>query len=319
MFFGTSVEFSTDSLSSNDDDSSNSSNSNHHLASYQMIPLKDLNASKSSDLFQRHGSSSSEDTFGTYDLNYCMDSCNDSDLESDTSDNTLYETSTIEGRSIISRRAKSTGGVPDEPTTNLDQLQSCSSHKGACICRDASRGQRLAQASNDRSHQSVLAAKTKFSNRFSRSTNSDMFNNSNEGNQSDLTTYSSNLCKRLFPHGVFNRNIDTKTNSIPVDASVYFTFSGGSDVCVGFVIDSTIFVNAPDLSCNDSEFNTRVLSLIEFAESVLDSQNLVLFLPKQNENFSKSIRAFMYAGFEVVSPKAFAFSTDYFLLGYDLT
>ncbi|PVU92218.1 hypothetical protein BB559_003806 [Furculomyces boomerangus] len=314
MFFGTSVEFSTDSLSSNDDDSSNSSNSNHHLASYQMIPLKDLNASKSSDLFQRHGSSSSEDTFGTYDLNYCMDSCNDSDLESDTSDNTLYETSSFPAECYV-ERSWSNRREKYYFTTG----KNCSSHKGACICRDASRGQRLAQASNDRSHQSMLAAKTKFSNRFSRSTNSDMFNNSNEGNQSDLTTYSSNLCKRLFPHGVFNRNIDTKTNSIPVDASVYFTFSGGSDVCVGFVIDSTIFVNAPDLSCNDSEFNTRVLSLIEFAESVLDSQNLVLFLPKQNENFSKSIRAFMYAGFEVVSPKAFAFSTDYFLLGYDLT
>ncbi|PVU97550.1 hypothetical protein BB561_000486 [Smittium simulii] len=132
-------------------------------------------------------------------------------------------------------------------------------------------------------------------------------------------SYYNDLCRKLFPTGVFNKTWDDAANGFLITSSVCFKYRSDSSVWLGFVVDDVLFVNIPKTSTITEEFNERVLSIIEFAENVLNCVSIVVSLYKTQDIVFKSYtRAFMYSGFELISPINYHFSSDYILLGYEI-
>ncbi|OMJ29915.1 hypothetical protein AYI69_g555 [Smittium culicis] len=127
------------------------------------------------------------------------------------------------------------------------------------------------------------------------------------------------LCRSIFPNGIFGRSLESndESSALQIDSTIRFIFPSFS--APAFVVGSFLFTNFSPISPNYSDFNEYILSLIEFAENTMNCENLIVSLKKSElDGLPQLVRAFMYAGFEIVSPKAFNYNMDYFLLGYDL-
>ncbi|OLY84773.1 hypothetical protein AYI68_g1058 [Smittium mucronatum] len=249
------------------------------------------------------GSSSSAGMFQMRDMSAFQESglleedpYSESDMESDSSNDTLNGPTYVDPIECYVERA-CTGGAPDEtafvPAPRLSP-----------------------------SYDPPTASKTLRSFRQFSRYNSLSSSPPPEPSKSDVVSNYSFpdtgvLCFELFPNGIFDRKPDLVNHKISVDVSVLFVFPGLS--VPGFVVDSTIFVNFSYFNCDGSGFNDWVLSIIEFSESELNCQNLIVSIPKSDrKQLAELSRAFMYAGFEIISPRSFDFNNNQFLLGYDL-
>ncbi|KAJ1952092.1 hypothetical protein IWQ62_006300 [Dispira parvispora] len=97
------------------------------------------------------------------------------------------------------------------------------------------------------------------------------------------------------------------------------TLPGGLSVWKAIVKQDTLFVDATCFDqLSDQEFRTTLLALLELAEDVLHSASIVMCVPRSNTQSSDLVRAFMYAGFELVHPGTYRHSPNYLLVGYEI-
>ncbi|KAJ1650063.1 hypothetical protein IWQ61_009035 [Dispira simplex] len=94
---------------------------------------------------------------------------------------------------------------------------------------------------------------------------------------------------------------------------------GGLSVWKAFVKRDTLFVDATCFDqLSDEGFRTTLLALLELAEDVLQCASIVMCAPRSNPQSSDLVRAFMYAGFELVHPGTYRHSPNYLLVGYEV-
>ncbi|KAJ2825236.1 hypothetical protein FBU31_003771 [Coemansia sp. 'formosensis'] len=124
------------------------------------------------------------------------------------------------------------------------------------------------------------------------------------------------LLQEVFPHGVPSQGV-LKAGRPCIAADVVFTAQGSSP-WQGFVVDDVLYVCADGFHGNDRAFRNAVMALIDVAEEVLACLSVVVALPKNNSAEAVALaRAFMYSGFELVSPLLYQPSPAYLILGYD--
>ncbi|KAJ2780887.1 hypothetical protein GGI15_003390 [Coemansia interrupta] len=142
--------------------------------------------------------------------------------------------------------------------------------------------------------------------------------------------------REVFPHGIPSQGV-IKAGAACISASVLFRATACRP-CVpweGFIVDDVLFVRVPMFSASEAHFRTAVMALIELAEDVLGCASIMIAVPKSLGVSSSSadssssssaaaaaaaaslVRAFMYSGFELVSPMLYQPSDAYVLLGYD--
>ncbi|OMJ21016.1 hypothetical protein AYI69_g3013 [Smittium culicis] len=225
---------------------------------------------------------------------YQQDPYSDSDMDSE-------DLGSVAARSFISRLEKSTGGVPDV------DIPRSSPHFGS------------------RPDSFLCPLKNPSLRPFTRLDNLPL-NYPHDPRRSSLRddplfsiSDAKSLCRSIFPNGIFGRSLESndESSALQIDSTIRFIFPSFS--APAFVVGSFLFTNFSPISPNYSDFNEYILSLIEFAENTMNCENLIVSLKKSElDGLPQLVRAFMYAGFEIVSPKAFNYNMDYFLLGYDL-
>ncbi|KAJ2733112.1 hypothetical protein IW152_003348 [Coemansia sp. BCRC 34962] len=127
------------------------------------------------------------------------------------------------------------------------------------------------------------------------------------------------LMKELFPRGVPSQGM-LKSGSAHISADIVFTALGcGPSPWRGFIVDDVLFVRAEGFLGNDREFRSAVMALMDLAEEVLSCFSVVVALPKNNSapEAVSLVRAFLYSGFELVSPLLYQPSPAYLLVGFD--
>ncbi|KAJ1917158.1 hypothetical protein H4219_003348 [Mycoemilia scoparia] len=124
------------------------------------------------------------------------------------------------------------------------------------------------------------------------------------------------LASTVFPFGIPSAN--SGNGSSKIDASVYFRASRCSNEWWhGFIMDNQLFIYIPNFEGNDRAFRDCSLALMELAEEALQCTNLVVCMPKALSSTIELVRAFMYTGFEMVSPSVTRHNPNYILVGYD--
>ncbi|KAJ2688165.1 hypothetical protein IWW39_002434 [Coemansia spiralis] len=127
------------------------------------------------------------------------------------------------------------------------------------------------------------------------------------------------LMRELFPHGVPSQGV-LKSGAVHISADIVFTAVGcGSSPWRGFIVDDVLFVLADGFHGNDREFRAAVMALMDLAEEVLNCFSVIVALPKNNSapEAVSLVRAFLYSGFELVSPLLYQPSPEYLLVGFD--
>ncbi|OMJ10536.1 hypothetical protein AYI70_g10266 [Smittium culicis] len=246
------------------------------------------------DMFQLKNMSTVTN-FNSEDEYYQQDPYSDSDMDSESSSDTL------DGSIFISRLEKSTGGVPDVDIPHSSPHFGSRSNSLHCPLKNPS-----------------LRPFTRLDN-LPQNNLHDFRRSSLKDSPSFSISDANSLCRSIFPNGMFGRSLDSndESSALQIDSSLRFIFPSFS--APAFVVGSSLFANFSPVSPNYSDFNEYILSLIEFAENTMNCENLIVSLKKSElDGLPQLVRAFMYAGFEIVSPKAFNYSMDYFLLGYDL-
>ncbi|KAJ1943913.1 hypothetical protein EC988_006117 [Linderina pennispora] len=134
------------------------------------------------------------------------------------------------------------------------------------------------------------------------------------------------LQRELFPVGVPSQGV-LKSG---VDADVQFRAIGCERPWHGFIIDDVLYVYVSEFYGDEHSFRNAVMALMELAEDVLMCASVIVALPKaltplSNNGISHQdtlaaaslVRAFLYSGFEMVSPLLYQPSPSYVLVGYD--
>ncbi|KAJ2704171.1 hypothetical protein FB645_003475 [Coemansia sp. IMI 203386] len=132
----------------------------------------------------------------------------------------------------------------------------------------------------------------------------------------------SDLQREIFPLGVPSQGI-LKSGSQHISANVWFRAVGCEQrPWHGFIIDDVLFVYVSDFTGCENSFRVAVMALMELAEDVLLCSEVIIALPRalssaEHGGAASLVRAFMYSGFELVSPMLYQPSPAYVLLGYD--
>ncbi|KAJ1930720.1 hypothetical protein IWQ60_000004 [Tieghemiomyces parasiticus] len=80
-----------------------------------------------------------------------------------------------------------------------------------------------------------------------------------------------------------------------------------------------LFVQADGFAqLTDEEFRTVLLALLEFAEEARHDTAIVMAINRSQPGSADLVRAFLYAGFEMIHPATYQHSPDYVLVGYEL-
>ncbi|KAK9687083.1 hypothetical protein K7432_014922 [Basidiobolus ranarum] len=88
---------------------------------------------------------------------------------------------------------------------------------------------------------------------------------------------------------------------------------------LAFIANGTMFLQPPAYeNWAENEFRETIMSILELAEEFLHCDKLVVCLEKQLPDSPNLIRAFMYAGFEMVHPSVYSQNPKYILLGYEI-
>ncbi|KAJ1666878.1 hypothetical protein EV178_001962 [Coemansia sp. RSA 1646] len=133
------------------------------------------------------------------------------------------------------------------------------------------------------------------------------------------------LQREIFPHGVASQGV-MKSGQQCIAADVKFS-AYGKDMWHGFIIDDVLYMYASGFSGTDRDFRIAVTALVELAEDTLGCFSVLVALPKvlhgslqqclDPVTAASLVRAFMYSGFELVSPLLYQPSASYILVGYD--
>ncbi|KAJ1880645.1 hypothetical protein LPJ57_002120 [Coemansia sp. RSA 486] len=132
----------------------------------------------------------------------------------------------------------------------------------------------------------------------------------------------SDLQREIFPLGVPSQGI-LKSGSQHISANVWFRAVGCEQrPWHGFIIDDVLFVYVSEFAGCENSFRVAVMALMELAEDVLLCSEVIIALPRAlssagHAGAASLVRAFMYSGFELVSPMLYQPSPAYVLLGYD--
>ncbi|KAJ2881456.1 hypothetical protein H4R27_004075 [Coemansia aciculifera] len=133
----------------------------------------------------------------------------------------------------------------------------------------------------------------------------------------DTMQAAADLQREVFPHGVPSQGV-LKSGRAAISADVLFAAAGCSG-WHGFIVDDVLYVCAPGFHGNEQHFRRAVMALMDLAEDVLKCFSVVVALPKNNSSAEavSLARAFLYSGFELVSPLLYQPSPAYLLVGYD--
>ncbi|KAJ2237343.1 hypothetical protein IWW45_001029 [Coemansia sp. RSA 485] len=135
----------------------------------------------------------------------------------------------------------------------------------------------------------------------------------------------SDLQREIFPLGVPSQGI-LKSGAQHISANVWFRAVGCEQrPWHGFIIDDVLFVYVSEFTGCEDSFRVAVMALMELAEDVLLCSEVIIALPRALSSAEHGggggaaslVRAFMYSGFELVSPMLYQPSPAYVLLGYD--
>ncbi|KAJ2029070.1 hypothetical protein H4S04_003639 [Coemansia sp. S16] len=134
----------------------------------------------------------------------------------------------------------------------------------------------------------------------------------------DWMQAAADLQREVFPHGVPSQGV-LKSGRAAISADVLFTAAGCGGGWHGFIVDDILYVYAPGFEGNEQHFRRAVMALMDLAEEVLKCFSVVVALPKNNSSAEavSLARAFLYSGFELVSPLLYQPSPAYLLVGYD--
>ncbi|KAI8320573.1 hypothetical protein GQ54DRAFT_211222 [Martensiomyces pterosporus] len=122
-----------------------------------------------------------------------------------------------------------------------------------------------------------------------------------------------------------------------IEADVRFRAIGCERPWHGFIIDDVLYMYATEFYGNEHSFRNAVMALMELAEDVLQCESVIVALPKvlspppivtqqgavipqqhlDTAAAASLVRAFLYSGFEMVSPMLYQPSPAYVLVGYD--
>ncbi|KAI9229720.1 MAG: hypothetical protein DHS80DRAFT_13499, partial [Piptocephalis tieghemiana] len=95
-----------------------------------------------------------------------------------------------------------------------------------------------------------------------------------------------------------------------------------SKPCVwdAFILNGCLYLSPPSYQAwAEHEFSSCVVALLELAEEILGCYEVTILLGRHRPDLDSLARAFMYTGFQVVSPVCLGHnSTQYLLLGQEL-
>ncbi|PIA15733.1 hypothetical protein COEREDRAFT_15997 [Coemansia reversa NRRL 1564] len=149
----------------------------------------------------------------------------------------------------------------------------------------------------------------------------------------------SDLLDEVFPEGVPSQGV-LKAGVECIEADVRFQMLGNGNPLPawhGFIVDGVLFVYVSEFCGTEQDFRSAVMALMELAEDVLTCSSVIVALPRALQMSSGDVlpttvsggmtldtaaaaslvRAFMYSGFEMVSPMLYCPSPAYILVGYD--
>ncbi|RKP40083.1 ornithine decarboxylase antizyme-domain-containing protein [Dimargaris cristalligena] len=86
-----------------------------------------------------------------------------------------------------------------------------------------------------------------------------------------------------------------------------------------FTRSGTLYIEAAGFAqLSDAEFRDVLLALLELCEDVLYCQAVAMCIDRSEPTSADLVRAFMYAGFELVNPTVYQHNPAYILMGYEL-
>ncbi|KAL1920509.1 uncharacterized protein VTP21DRAFT_886 [Calcarisporiella thermophila] len=86
-----------------------------------------------------------------------------------------------------------------------------------------------------------------------------------------------------------------------------------------FVHSGVVFIRPPLVGeWIDDEFKNTIVALLELAEEVLQCGRVVVCLEKKGEELKTLVHAFMYIGFQLVTPDIYGYNDRFILVGYDI-
>ncbi|KAJ2497839.1 hypothetical protein GGH96_004794 [Coemansia sp. RSA 1972] len=136
----------------------------------------------------------------------------------------------------------------------------------------------------------------------------------------------SDLLSEIFPSGVPSQG-ELKAGVRHIAADVRFRAVGCQRPWHAFIVDDVLYVHVSEFGGSERNFRDAIMALMELAEDVLGCLSVVVALPRAIDTRAGSaldtdaaatlVRAFMYSGFELVSPMLYCPSPAYILVGYD--
>ncbi|KAJ2784532.1 hypothetical protein H4R18_001072 [Coemansia javaensis] len=127
----------------------------------------------------------------------------------------------------------------------------------------------------------------------------------------------SELLSELFPEGVPSQG-ELKSGAGCIAADVRFWAVGCAQPWHAFIVDDVLYVHVSEFCGSERTFRDAVMALMELAEDVLSCCSVIVALTRADGDAATGLaRAFMYSGFELVSPMLYCPSPKYILLGYD--
>ncbi|KAJ2135277.1 hypothetical protein IW136_004335 [Coemansia sp. RSA 678] len=134
------------------------------------------------------------------------------------------------------------------------------------------------------------------------------------------------LLSEIFPSGVPSQG-ELKSGVRHINADVRFRAIGCQRPWHAFIVDDVLYVHVSEFGGSERNFRDAIMALMELAEDVLGCLSVVVALPRAIDTRAGSVldtdaaatlvRAFMYSGFELVSPMLYCPSPAYILVGYD--
>ncbi|RKP12436.1 hypothetical protein BJ684DRAFT_21027 [Piptocephalis cylindrospora] len=105
-----------------------------------------------------------------------------------------------------------------------------------------------------------------------------------------------------------------------VSVTSYSKATGESCIWDAFILNDCLYLSPPSYQAwAEHEFSSCVVALLELAEEVLECSEVTIVLGRHRADLDSLARAFMYTGFQVVSPVCLGHnSTQYLLLGSKL-
>ncbi|KAJ2830745.1 hypothetical protein IWW50_000061 [Coemansia erecta] len=136
----------------------------------------------------------------------------------------------------------------------------------------------------------------------------------------------SGLLSEIFPEGVPSQG-ELKSGEHCIQADVLFRADGCQRPWHAFIVDDVLYVHVSEFSGSECNFRDAIMALMELAEDVLGCLSVIVALPRvmgtqagpalDTDAAASLVRAFMYSGFELVSPLLYCPSSAYILVGYD--